>query len=104
MTQSAPMRVVDLVPAALLAGTVAAVLAGAELLPLGTATVLVRVAAAAPADQLATALAAAAAGDAALVSVPAPGFAVLHGDAARIRAALGLTVVWNGAAQCAPKP
>ncbi len=98
------MAALDFAPAALIALTVTAALAGAELMPSGDATVLVRVPAGgsgAPAD---AALRAAAAADAAFVGVPAPGFAVLHGDASRIRAALGLTTAWKGSAPCSPTP
>ncbi len=71
-------------------------IAGAHLVPLGRATVLVRV----PRSDSMAALKAAESG-AALVSLPIPGFAVLRGDAARIRAHLGLTVLWQGVAPCA---
>ena len=90
-----------LIPAALIALSVTAMTAGTQLVPFGQATVLVRVSARAPE----AALAAAAATDAALVRIPAPGFAVLRGNASRIRALLGLAVVWQGTAACSsPDP
>ena len=84
----------DLLPAAAIAALVTLSLATARLLPFGVATVLVRAA------DAATALRVAASADAALVGIPAPGFAVLHGDAARVRAAAGLAVQWKGSAPC----
>lgn len=87
----------DLTPAALITLLVTGVLISAQLIPVGEATVLVRL----PADT--PALSAAAAADAALVSVPAAGFAVLHGDAGHIRSVLGLAVTWQGAAPCSLK-
>ncbi len=86
----------DLIPATTLSLYVCATLAAAHVHPSGEAIVLVRV----PNNPRAAALAAAATG-AALVALPSPGFAVLHGDAARIRARLGLTVLWQGGAPCA---
>jgi hypothetical protein len=70
-----------------------------QLMPLGEASVLVHLSDKAPNS----ALAAAAAADATLVVIPSPGFAVLHGDAARIRAVLGMTIVWKGKAPCSTK-
>jgi hypothetical protein len=86
----------DLIPSTALTLCVCATIAAAHVLPLGRATVLVRV----PQDERHALLKAAESG-AALVSLPAPGFAVLRGDAARIRAHLGLSVLWQGAAPCA---
>nr|WP_321984563.1 hypothetical protein [uncultured Lichenicoccus sp.] len=90
------MQILELAPAALIALAVLAGAVGRELLPAGEATVLVRVA---PGLREAPLLAAAGTG-AALVAIPAPGFAVLHGNAARIRSVLGLAVVWPGNAPC----
>ena len=90
------MKALDLAPAAVISLGVTMATLAAQLLPFGTATVLVRLADAAPAS----ALRAAAGADAALVAIPAPGFAVLHGDAARVRAALGLAVLWKGRPPC----
>jgi hypothetical protein len=70
-----------------------------QLMPLGDVSVLVHLPDTAPS----AALAAAAAADATLVMTPSPGFAVLHGDAAGIRAALGLTVLWKGKTPCSTK-
>jgi hypothetical protein len=84
----------DLFPAGLIAAATGAALAAGQCLPLGDATVLVRT----PSSQ--SALLLAARSGAALVGVPAPGFAVLHGDAARIRAAAGFTSLWQGQAPC----
>lgn len=86
----------ELVPAAMLGAAVSLVLGAAQLLPTGEAMLLVR----APTAE--AALAAADRADAALVGIPAPGFAIVHGDAARIRGALGLAVNWNASARCAP--
>jgi hypothetical protein len=77
--------------------TVTAVIS--QLMPVGDVSVLVRL----PDKALDSALASAAAADAALVLIPSPGFAVLHGDAARIRAALGLAVLWKGSAPCSTR-
>lgn len=89
----------DLVPAALLAFVVTVAIAASRLLPFGDAIVLVRLADTTPA----AALAAAAAADAMLVDIPAPGFAVLHGDASHIRASTGLAALWTGSASCASR-
>lgn len=93
------MTGLELAPAALLAASVTAALAYAQLVPFGDAMVLVRV----PPRPEAALMAAAKAG-AALVSTPAPGFAILHGDASRIRAVLGLAVTWQGRAPCSSSP
>jgi hypothetical protein len=67
--------------------------------PLGDVSVLVRLS-----DKTSnSAFVAAATTDAALVLIPSPGFAVLHGDGARIRAALGVTILWKGSAPCSTK-
>lgn len=95
------MSISALIPAAMIALSVTAATAGAQLVPSGEATVLVRVSSGTPE----AALAAAASADAALVRIPAAGFAVLHGNASHIRTALGLAVVWQGAAACSsPDP
>lgn len=73
-----------------------AALIGARLLPTGEATLLVRVGE----GTQGAALVAAAEADASLVGIPAPGFAIVHGDAARVRATLGMAVLWNGGAPC----
>ena len=85
------MCAAEFLPAALIGVTVTLALAAAQLMPQGQATVLVRM----PSGRAAaTPLAAS---HAALLSSPAPGYAVLHGDAARIRAAFGAAVLWRGA-------
>jgi hypothetical protein len=88
-----------LLPSAAIAFGVTSVLCAAELLPFGKATVLVRL-------SLTTSeagLIAAARSGAAYVGSPAPGYAVLYGDAARIREAAGLAVRWKGYGPCAPR-
>ena len=92
------MRPMELLPAAMLAGIVTVILCGVQLLPSGRTMLLVRV----PVGGPRAALVAAAAADAALVSIPAPGFAVLYGDASHVRAALGLVIAWKGRASCSP--
>jgi hypothetical protein len=92
------MRAGDLIPAAMLALTVTAILCGAQLLPLGKTMLLVRVAN----EGTEAALTAAAEADAAFVSIPAPGFAILYGEASRVRGALDLAVLWKGTALCSP--
>lgn len=94
------MKIPELAPAALITLLVTATLAGAQLLPFGQAVLLVRTAT----DRPAAAVAAASAADASLVTIPAPGFAVLYGDASRVRRALGLAVAWQGKAPCASRP
>jgi hypothetical protein len=89
----------DLAPPTLLTLVVIGSLAAAQVMPLGVTTVLVRVS-----DTTTKgALLAAAAADSALVSQPAPGFAVLYGDASHIRNRLGLAVRWQGSAPCGEK-
>lgn len=90
------MSTSDFVPAALSGILVVAALIGARLLPVGEATLLVRLGN----DTQAAALVAAAGADASLVGIPAPGYAIVHGDAARVRATLGVAVLWNGGAPC----
>lgn len=89
----------EIVPAAGLSLIVTAVLGALQLMPLGHGLLLVRV----RGEDSGAALLAAAAADAALVSVPAPGFAVVYGDASTVRTALGLAVSWKGNASCSPK-
>ncbi len=86
----------ELAPALGLAVIVTGALCAAQLRPTGTQMLLVR------ADDEGSAVAAASASGAALVGVPAPGYAVLYGDAARVRQAAGLAVPWRrGALGCA---
>jgi hypothetical protein len=85
-----------LVPASLLALLATAALALVQLVPMGQATVLVRLTSAEPL----AALTAAALSDAVLLEIPLAGFAVLRGDAARIRAVAGLAVAWRRNAPC----
>ncbi len=79
---------------------VTALVCAAQLLPFGRTMLLVRVAGDGPGP----ALAAASVADAALVGMPAPGFAVVYGDASQVRRALGLAVRWKGSALCSPHP
>lgn len=88
----------DILPAAGLAVVVTAALLGMQLLPLGTGAWLIRL----PDQDPCAALIAAARADAALINTPAPGFAVLYGDASRVRTALGLAIAWQGTASCVP--
>ena len=92
------MQIAELAPAAFIALIVVAGSMAAQVMPMGQASLLVRVS---PAIREAPLLAAARAG-ASLVAIPAPGYAVLHGDAAHIRAVSGLAVVWQGNAPCSP--
>ena len=94
------MSLSDYAPATALAVLITTVLAGTQLLPVGRGMLLVRV----PDGGAEGALAAAAWADATLVSTPAPGFAVLYGDASQVRRALGLAVTWKGLAPCLPNP
>jgi len=85
------MRMLDLAPALVLALFTVGATAAARLRPGGEGPVLVR------ADG-----GAAWPPGAALVDLPAPGFAVLRGDLAAIRAAFGPAVPWRAASPCAP--
>jgi hypothetical protein len=73
-------------PAALLLSGVTCALLWRDVMPSGSVPVLVRLRSAAP--------------EAAVIAIPAPGFVVLRGDAARIRRELGLAAVWRGADGC----
>ena len=88
------MKLSQFAPAGLIALVVTIPLALAQLVPMGDATVLVRV----PVNP--DAVQAYAHAGALLMTVPAPGYAVLHGDAGRIRAQFGLATLWNGFTQC----
>jgi len=90
------MRLIDILPAISMTLVVTLVLGCLPLLAVGETTVLVRV----PPGEPAAALRIAAAAGAVLVSEPSPGFAVLFGDAARIRNVTGLAVTWKGAPAC----
>lgn len=92
------MRVSEVIPAAGLALSVTAILCGLQLMPSGTGMLLVRV----HGEESRSALMAAAMADAAFVSIPAPGFAVIYGEASKVRTALGLAVLWKGNASCSP--
>jgi hypothetical protein len=91
-------RLSEIIPAAGLALSVTALICGMQLMPFGRGMFLVRVH---DSDPTAALMQAASAG-AAFVRSPAPGFAVVYGEAARVRAALGLTVPWIGNAPCSP--
>jgi hypothetical protein len=96
-----PMRCLPFVPALALASAATFVLLWASLVPSGTATMLARL----PSTQQNAAIVAAADADAALLSAPRPGYAVLRGDATKIRHALHFAIGWEGAAGCAaPSP
>jgi len=88
----------DFVPAMAIAVLVTAALAGAMLFPVGKTILLVRL----PQEGVAAALTAAALADVVFVSIPAPGYAVLYGEASQVRRALGLAVPWKGNALCSP--
>jgi hypothetical protein len=92
------VRVSEIIPAAGLGLSVTAILCGLQLMPSGTGMLLVRV----HGDDSRSALMAAAMADASFVSSPAPGFAVVYGEASKVRAALGLAVPWKGNAPCSP--
>ena len=91
-------RALEIIPAAGLALSVTAVLCGLQLMPFGEGMLLVRV----HGDDPRSALRAAAMANAAFVSIPAPGFVVVYGEASKVRAALGLAVPWKGNAPCSP--
>lgn len=86
-----------MLPALLLGLCVTGSLCAAELMPTGREMVAIRVA-----HESALRMAAASGAD--LVSLPAPGFAVLYGDARRIRAVAGVAWHWTGHAPCSPGP
>lgn len=88
--------VFDAAPAAGMTFLVLAAIAFSRLVPMGEALVLVRV----PGVNAAEVLAITNEAEATLVSRPAPGFAVVFGDAARIRARLGAAVLWKGVSAC----
>jgi hypothetical protein len=92
------VRVSEIIPAAGLALSVTAILCGLQLMPFGKGMLLVRV----HGENPGSALMAAAIADAAFVSSPAPGFAVVYGEASKVRTALGLAVPWKGNAPCSP--
>jgi hypothetical protein len=91
-------HVAGVLPAATLAVFVVSVLCGMQLLPFGQSMLLVRVSGAGAE----AALLGAARADAAFVDAPAPGFAVVYGDAAQVRSVFGLAVPWKGNAPCSP--
>ena len=66
-------------------------------MPFGKGVLLVRARDSTPAS----ALMRAAVADADFVSIPARGFAVVYGDAAKVRAVFGLATPWKGGAPCA---
>jgi hypothetical protein len=82
----------DFAPALLLGLMVTVASAAAHLMPFGTAVVLVRVADPAPRAALQAA------------SLSDAGFAVLFGNASRIRSVSGLATLWTGKAPCATTP
>ena len=88
----------DLVPALTIAASAAAALCAAELLPFGKTMLLVRL----PREGVEAALTAAAKADAAFVGIPAPGYAVIYGEASQVRGALGLAVPWKETKLCSP--
>ncbi len=92
------VRVSEIIPAAGLALSVTTILCGLQLMPSGIGMLLVRV----HGDDARSALMAAAMADAAFVSSPAPGFAVVYGEASKVRTALGLAVPWKVNAPCSP--
>ena len=93
-------KALELSPAAALALFVMVAIFGLQLHPFGKGLFLVRAHDRTPRS----ALMAAADARGALVGIPAPGFAIIYGEAAKIRAALGLTVLWKGNAGCTPTP
>lgn len=90
----------DFTPAMAIAAFVTTALGVAQLVPFGKNILLVRV----THQGVAAALNAAALADAALVSIPGPGYVVLYGDASQVRRAVGLAVPWKGTALCSPTP
>jgi hypothetical protein len=70
-----------------------------RVLPTGPATVLVRTGA-----EPGAAADVAVRSGAVLMSVPAPGYAVLTGDGSRIRTVTGLAVQWNSIFLCRSRP
>ena len=87
-----------LVPAMIIAVSAAAALCAAELLPFGKTILLVRLST----EGVGAALAAAANADSAFVGIPAPGYALVYGEASQVRGALGLAVSWKGPNLCSP--
>lgn len=93
------MRLRDMLPAFALLLLATGAVAAHRLLPEGEATLAVRLDRAP--DGLDGALALP---GVALLDLPAPGLAVLRGDAAAIRARFGLSISWQGRPPCSPAP
>jgi len=90
------MRSGEWLPVSGILGLVLLLGLGPVLFPAGTGLLLVRL----PNGSDLAALEAVAAVPAALVALPRPGFAVLHGDAAAVRARFGWVFGWQGGAPC----
>lgn len=97
--RSTPHETGAYLPAALLSVVMLSAILVAQLMPVGRHMLLVRVGQTGPQ----AAIAAAAAADAALVSEPKAGFAVVFGDAATIRRSFGIAVLWNGDPSCSSR-
>lgn len=102
-TQSSQARIrpkpLDFAAAAIIGVVVVGGLCAAPLLPFGKSLLLVRLAT----DGKDPAATIAARAGAELVNIPAPGYAVIFGDAATARAAFGVAVAWRGLALCAAR-
>lgn len=90
----------EILPAAGVALSVTVILCVVQLVPFGEGMCLVRVD---PTDP-GTAFLAAARAHVAIVNRPAPGFAVVYGQASTIRSAFGLAVPWKGKVLCSASP
>jgi hypothetical protein len=92
-------RASELIPAVGLALFVMTFLCGLQIFPVGNKMLLVRV----RNDEARSVLMMAGMADVALVAIPAPGLAVVYGEASKVRTAFGLAITWNGNAPCSPK-
>lgn len=88
----------DLLPALAMSLVATIAITASRLLPSGDGLVLVRLGP----SGFSGALDAPDMADIALVDLPAPGFAVLRGDAAQIRSVFGAGLRWKGNAPCSP--
>ena len=98
LSPTALAKTSEIIPAAGLALFVTAILCGLQLMPVGYGMLLVRFDSKDPSSVLVAASTA----DAEFVSIPAPGFAVVYGEASKVRAALGLAMSWEGNVPCSP--
>ena len=97
--ENAWVKAAEIIPAAVFFIFITLIIFGIQLMPFGKGMFVIRI----DKSNSKSALMADVMADISFVSIPAPGFVVVYGEASKLRGAFGLVTPWKGNAPCSPK-